>query len=172
MSTRSGGRARAVLFDWGDTLMKVFPGSVGAMADWPEVAVLPGVRRALTALRPLATLGVATNAKDSQAVDIRRALRRVRLSSLLPRLYCCRSLGHLKSSPEFWSAVLADLGVRPEQVVMVGDDPVADVEEPVRCGLKVVWLNAGSPRELVGERVRTVHEMASLPGVLREAGWL
>jgi len=162
----------AVLFDWGNTLMRVFEGQLGAMADWPEVEVLPGVRRALRVLRPVVVLGVATNAADSEAADIRRALRRVRLSSVLPRLYCYRSLGHRKSSPQFWELALSDLGVPPERVVMVGDDLEADVDGALRCGLNAVWLNPTDTAERVGPRVRTVHHMAELPGVLREAGWL
>jgi FMN phosphatase YigB (HAD superfamily) len=162
----------AVLFDWGDTLMRVFPGQAGAMADWPEVALVPGVRGALRALRPVALLGVATNARDSDASDIRRALRRARISSLLPRLYCFRSLGHPKSSPEFWAAVLEDLALPAGRVVMVGDDPEADVDAALSRGLKAVWLNRRNALERTGESVRTAHDMARVPAVLREAGWV
>ena len=166
------GRVAAVLLDWGNTLMRVFEGSRGAMADWPEVAVVPGVRRALRELQGHLTLGVATNAKDSDAADIRRALRRGRISSLLPRLYCFRSLGVPKSSPEFWAAVLADLGAPADRVVMVGDDPVADVDAAVRFGLRAVWFSERRGPGRFEPAVRTIRHMAELPGVLREAGWL
>ena len=161
-----------LLFDWGDTLMRVFPEYSGVMADWPEVELLPGVRRVLGVLRRLALLGVATNAADSNATDIRRALRRARVSTLLPRLYCFSSIGCRKTSPEFWAAVLADLELPARRVVMVGDDPEADVEAALRAGLKAVWLNRTSRADRSGEDLRTIHDMAELPEVLRLAAWL
>ena len=162
----------AVLFDWGDTLMRVFPGQTGAMAEWPRVEVMPGVRGVLRKLAPLAILGVATNAADSEAADIRRALRRARLSSLLPRLYCFRSLGYRKSSPAFWEAVTADLGLPGERVVMVGDDLAADVEAATTCGLRAVWFNPSSAEERRGPTWLTVHRMSDLPDLLHGVGWL
>jgi putative hydrolase of the HAD superfamily len=32
---------RCLLFDWGDTLMRVFPEYVGPMAAWPKVEAMP-----------------------------------------------------------------------------------------------------------------------------------
>jgi FMN phosphatase YigB (HAD superfamily) len=161
-----------VLFDWGDTLMRVFPDCPGPMADWPVVELLPGVRRALTSLRGAVLLGVATNAADSRPADIRRALRRARISSLLPRIYCFRSIGYRKSEPEFWQAVLADLQLPPEAVAMVGDDLEADVLAAVRSGLRAVWLNRRGTEVREGAAMRTIRDMAALPGELQAASWL
>ena len=44
-------RIRAVLFDWGNTLMRDLPGQHGPMRDWPHVEALPGALETLTALR-------------------------------------------------------------------------------------------------------------------------
>ena len=159
-----------MLFDWGDTVMRVFPGAAGPMVGWPRVEAVPGVRRALAALRPHATLGIATNAADSDAAEIRAALRRVRLSSCFERLYCYRSLGVRKPSREYFAAVLADLGLPPERVVMVGDEWEADVEGALAAGMRAVWYDPRSRGECHHPRVRTVHEMRRLPDVLLEWG--
>lgn len=165
-----GPRGWAVLFDWGDTVMRVFPGAVGPMVSWPRVEAVPGVRRALVALRPHAVLGIATNAADSQAAEIRAALRRVRLSSYFAKLYCYRSLGVRKPSREYFAAVLADLGLPPDRVVMVGDEWQADVEGALAAGLRAVWYDPSRRGECRHPRVRTLHEMRGLPEVLQEWG--
>ncbi|RPJ49817.1 MAG: GNAT family N-acetyltransferase, partial [Chloroflexi bacterium] len=40
----------ALVFDWGNTLMRVFPEYSGPMASWPEVADVDGAVNALEAL--------------------------------------------------------------------------------------------------------------------------
>ncbi len=169
-SHRWPGREWAVLFDWGDTVMRVFPGSVGPMAGWPRVEAVPGVRQALAALRPHAVLGLATNAADSYAEEIRAALRRVRLSSYFEKVFCYRSLGVRKPSRRYFAAVLADLGLPSERVVMVGDEWHADVEGALSAGLRAVWYDPSRRGECRHERVRTLHEMSALPRILREWG--
>ena len=39
-------RCRAVIFDWGGTLMLEDPRYYGPMVDWPEVAAVDGIRAA------------------------------------------------------------------------------------------------------------------------------
>jgi FMN phosphatase YigB (HAD superfamily) len=51
-----------ILLDWGDTLMRVLPND-GPMADWPQVAAVPGARHALAAMHGRARLVVVSNAQ-------------------------------------------------------------------------------------------------------------
>ncbi len=37
---------KAILFDWGDTVMRVLPQYHGAMKDWPKVEAIPGIQDA------------------------------------------------------------------------------------------------------------------------------
>lgn len=150
--------------------MRVFPGAVGPMVHWPRVAAVPGVRRVLEALRPQAVLGLATNAADSDEAEIRAALRRVWLSSYFEKLYCYRELGVRKPSPEYFAAVLADLGLPPERVVMVGDEWQADIEGALAAGLWAVWYDPGHAGKCRHERARVLHDMSRLPAALREWG--
>ena len=118
-----------MLFDWGDTVMRVFPDCRGPMASWPRVEVVPGIRQALRALRPHAVIGLATNAADSEPGEIRAALARVRLAASFPRIYCYRALGVRKPSPEYFAAVLADLGQVDEVITL------ASVSVSMRVGV-------------------------------------
>lgn len=158
-----------VLFDWGDTLMRVFPHSVGKMKDWPRVEEMPGARKALQALHGKAGVALATNAADSEEADIRAALERVGLASFVKHIYCLRSVGARKSSPEFFRHVLADLRADANHVVMVGDDFKEDVEAACAAGLHAVWFNTRNGDDAVGQGYTTVHHLDALPAVL--AGW-
>ena len=62
---------RAIVFDWGDTLMRDF-GLPGPMALWPRVEVLPGAAAALEVLHERYRLAVASNAGESGADLIRQ----------------------------------------------------------------------------------------------------
>jgi putative hydrolase of the HAD superfamily len=139
------------------------------MAGWPRVEAVPGIRQALRALRPHAVIGLATNAADSEPGEIRAALGRVRLAASFGKIYCYRALGVRKPSPEYFAAVLADLGLAPGRVVLVGDDWRADVEGALAAGLWAVWYNPRHGEARCGARVGTVHEMAAVMGLLQ--GW-
>ena len=131
----------AILFDWGDTLMRVFSEYTGPMKDWPRLEAVPGAVDMLDALHEDWILALATNAAASDEADIRAALRRVDLERRLDKVYCFKTIGHRKPSPEFFDFILKDLGLPAERVIMVGDDLEADVLGARRAGLRAVWFN-------------------------------
>ena len=133
-----------ILFDWGDTLMRVLPEYHGPMKDWPRVEAVPGAAEMLAALHQERTLALATNAADSDEQDIRAALRRADLERWLDHIYCFKKIGFRKPSPEFFAYILEDLGLPAEQVIMVGDDYMADVLGARQCGLRAVWFKQGT----------------------------
>ena len=73
----------ALVFDWGNTLMKVFPEYTGPMVNWPEVAEVDGMSEALDGLAGRSPMVVATNAADSTAELVWKALRRAKLDRIL-----------------------------------------------------------------------------------------
>jgi len=160
------GPGRWLLFDWGGTLMRVFPEYSGPMAAWPRVEALPGAAGALAALRERWSLALATNAADSGEVEIRQALRRAGLDGYLERIFCYRQTGYMKPDPGFFRHILQALDLPPQQVVMVGDDYEVDVLGAVRSGLRAVWLNERSDRVEESTMVRTVHSLHELPQAL------
>ncbi|OGO36479.1 MAG: hypothetical protein A2W35_13035 [Chloroflexi bacterium RBG_16_57_11] len=160
---------QAVRFDWGDTLMRVFPEYEGTMAEWPHVESMPGVIPALTELRPAYRLYLATNASDSDAMLVRAALRRVGLEEFFAGIFTSKELKVCKPDPGFYQAVLRESGVAPGEAVMVGDDYPADVLGAKQAGLRAIWYNpAASPapadRPLHDAEIQT---MSELPAVLR-----
>lgn len=160
-------RIRAVLFDWGNTLMRDLPGQHGPMRDWPHVEALPGALEALEALHAQGLrLALATNAADSGPADIRAALARCGLSAALEQIFCARELGLAKPARAFYGACLAGLDLPAEAVAMVGDDWHGDVQGALHAGLAAVWLQARRsllPPVPDGACVTTIAALGELP---------
>ncbi|MHB0858314.1 MAG: HAD family hydrolase [Anaerolineae bacterium] len=163
-SVRAPGRA--LLIDWGNTLMRDIAAFHGPMVAWPRVETLPDAAEVLAALRPDWWLALATNAADSDEGQIRAALERGGLGGLLDRIYCRRSVGYPKPSAAFFAYVLADLGVSCEDTAMVGDDLTTDVLGALQQGLRAVWLHEGVGDPALGPRMRTVHGWREVPEAL------
>ena len=157
---------RCLLFDWGDTLMRVFPEFDGPMVTWPQVETLPHAEAVLSELRARSILAVATNAADSEEAEIRAALERVGLDKLLDKVYCYRKIGHKKPSKEFFEYILANLGLQTSQVIMVGDDFEADVVGANNCGIRAIWYNARADEKRESPMHRTIYDLRSLPKTL------
>ncbi|MHB0875802.1 MAG: HAD family hydrolase [Anaerolineae bacterium] len=161
---------RALLFDWGDTVMRVLP-YPGPMAAWPEVAAMPGAQAALAALHGRYRLALATNAADSGAGEVRRALARVGLDDYFDLVLTARELGARKPSPGFFRAALQALGCDATEVAMVGDDYEADILGAKHAGLLTVWIDR---RSLTGSTVaypaadRRLSSLEQLPEALEE----
>ncbi len=130
-----------LIFDWGDTLMRVFPEYAGPMASWPHVEAVPGAAETLSTLADRYRLVVATNAGDSRSRQVRQALERVGLAHYFHSIFTAAELGSRKPTPAFFSALADVLGVKPDQVAMVGDDYRADVLGAYQAGWNAVWYN-------------------------------
>ena len=132
---------QVVVFDWGDTVMRVFPEYEGPMAHWPRVEAVPGVEEALSALHPRYRLVLSTNAAASGAALVRAALRRVGVEEHFEGVFTAGELGARKPEPAFFQAALRELGCGPQEAVMVGDDYEVDVVGAKAVGLRAIWYN-------------------------------
>lgn len=142
--------------------MRVYPEYSGRMVDWPRIAALPGAVEALAQLQPKCRLAVATNARDSDEMDIWEALKRAGLANFLERVYCFKSVGVTKPERAFFDFILNDLGAQARQTLMVGDDWGADILGANRAGLWAVWLNEVSDETREGPLTRTIHHLSEL----------
>lgn len=159
-----------VLFDWGDTLMVDFD-LPGPMASWPRVEAVLGAVDTLEALRAQGWLiCLATNAADSNETDIRAALARVGIDSLIDRIYCSRAVGYPKPHPAFFQHISADTGFPPSEMVMVGDNLANDVLGAVRAGLRAVLLHPGSAVCAGGKDWWTVGSLSDVPALIDTIG--
>ena len=163
-------KKQAILFDWGDTVMRNFPSYAGAMHTWPRVEAIPGIRATLEHLHPSFTVALATNAKDSDETEIRKALARCGLAEFFDLVFCYRRVGHRKPDAEFYRAVLETLKLSAADVFMVGDTLEADVVAANLQGIAAVWFNPESKINQSGSSCRTVHRFEDLAEALEELG--
>ena len=153
---------RVVLFDWGDTVMRVFPEYEGPMAHWPRVEAVLGIEEALRALHPHYRLILATNAAASGEALVRKALERVGLEEYFDAVFTARELGMRKPDPAFFQVMLRTLDCAPHEAAMVGDDYQADVAGAKRAGLWTVWFNPAGTSPPVGSPIATDVEIQDL----------
>ena len=138
---------RAICFDWGDTLMLDQGPRDIPMALWPEVHVIPGAKETLEHLHKRYPLCIATNAVMSKKPMVELALERGGLRDYFSHIFTFTELGVKKDSPIFWNTVATAVGVKLEELAMIGDTLESDVLAPARFGVQTVWLN----RQLVAE---------------------
>ena len=134
------GPGRAVVFDWGDTVMRDF-GHPGPMAHWDTVEVVPGVRDALARLEKSYVLSLASNAGDSDGSLMAQALERVHLRKHFVHLWTSKELGARKPDPAFFHAICDRLQLPPAAVMLVGNDYYKDIAPAKAVGMGTVWFN-------------------------------
>lgn len=159
----------AVVFDWGDTLMRDFPQFEGAMVHWPRVERMPGVAETLRFLTGRIVLCVASNAGDSDADLMGRALERAGLRRFFDQLWTSRELGAAKPSSAFFQAILRELELESQACVMVGNDYEKDIVPAKAAGMWTVWL-APSPAPKAPDADAIIHSMKELTTALLDLG--
>lgn len=132
---------RLIIFDWGDTLMRDFPGKPGPMYTWDIVEEIPGARPLLDYLQAKYTLCVATNAGVSDTEAMRKALQRVNFDSYFSGFFSSKDLGVAKPDPEFFLRICHQMQVKPDESVMVGNDYQKDIQGAAQAGLYTVFFN-------------------------------
>ena len=90
-------------------------------------------------------------------------IQRVGLDHVMDFAINAIDVGKLKPDPAMFEAALEHLGVEPDQVVHVGDDPRSDVLGALQVGLRTVWVNrSGKQWEAEHQadvEVNTLHEL-------------
>ncbi|MDZ7263221.1 MAG: HAD family hydrolase [candidate division KSB1 bacterium] len=132
---------KALLFDWGNTVMKVLPGLEGPMAFWPTVAAVDGIQDILPVLKEHYVLALLSNARHSDQSLVRRALARVNLDHYFQAIFTPQELNLHKPAPQFYFNVLRQIGVEPEHAIMIGDDYQNDIIAAKQVGLWTIWYN-------------------------------
>jgi HAD superfamily hydrolase (TIGR01509 family) len=131
---------QAVIFDWGDTVMRDFPGNTGSMAYWPKVEIIAGVDQVLDHLHKYFICCLASNAGDSNSELMAIALSRVDLRQHFDYLFTSRELNVKKPDPMFYREILRRLMLEPEECVVIGNDYHKDIIPAKIVGMITIWL--------------------------------
>jgi putative hydrolase of the HAD superfamily len=92
--------------------------------------------------------------------------------------FLAEDIGASKPAPDMFQAALETTGVRPEEVLHVGDNPEHDVLGALRVGMRTVWINAqcsdwevadAAPGETPDAIIRHIGELPTAVAMLM--GW-
>jgi FMN hydrolase / 5-amino-6-(5-phospho-D-ribitylamino)uracil phosphatase len=115
-----------------DALWEIYASARNNVVLYPDA--LPALER-LRNMRPVASL---TNGNAD--------LERIGLHMHFAHQICARDIGVAKPDARIFLAAADQLGVAPEQILHVGDDPELDVVGAREAGLRTAWINrAGHP---------------------------
>ena len=133
---------RRILDEWPDTGLRL-----DSLTEWYRAETERQVHPDLRVNEYLAYLnerqvpwGIVTNGPRSQ----RRKCRAAGLDELAPFIIVSEEAGYAKPDPRIFQDALEATGLtRPEQVMFVGDNPVADIDGAKRFGMKAAWVRRG-----------------------------
>ncbi|UCE07278.1 MAG: HAD family hydrolase [bacterium] len=132
---------KALLFDWGNTVMKVLPEQNGPMASWSRVVTVEGIKETLPLLKDKYQIVLVSNAQDSDRALVRQALERVDLARYFDEIFTPQELKECKPAPNFYLNILKQIGAKPENAIMIGDDYENDIIAAKQVGLWTIWYN-------------------------------
>lgn len=159
-------RYPAVLFDWGDTVMRDDPDSMVPMVEWPTIEVIEGVASVLEYVKSSGRRAIlATSAAISDEGQIRAALARGGLDGHFSRIFCFKNT-HLPKGEAFYREILDRLDIPPTEALMVGDSFERDVQDANAVGIYAVWFNPNSDENRSANSHITVHSMQELRAFL------
>ncbi|AXF77112.1 pyrimidine 5'-nucleotidase [Erwinia tracheiphila] len=115
--------------------------NAGYLAAMAEICTpLVGAVALLNALKGRVKMGIITN---GFTVLQRARLQRAGLLSCFELLVISEQVGYAKPHPAIFEHALQKMGNPPRaRVLMVGDNPDADILGGIRAGLATCWLNA------------------------------
>jgi putative hydrolase of the HAD superfamily len=126
---------KAVLFDWGNTLMIDFQDQTGPMHRWNKIEAVKNAEACLLNLSKEFPCYIATNAKDSTKEDIYKALALVNIGKYITDIFCYKEIGHEKPTSGFFNFIFKKLSLAPHEIVLIGDDLEKDFRGATRNGV-------------------------------------
>ena len=98
----------AILFDWGNTVMRDYPEITIPMVEWDEIEVIDGIADVLAAIHTSGRrIILATSASISNEAEIWGALKRGGLDTYFSKIYCFKNT-NLPKGEAFYRHILND----------------------------------------------------------------
>jgi len=132
---------KALIFDWGDTVMRDFPECPGPMAEWKHVEWIPFAEDALKFLHKNYICCIASNAGYSDTALMRKALERVGADKYFQFLFTSKDLGYEKPDQRFFRKIAESINVKPDECIMIGNDYKKDIVGAKAIGMKTIFFN-------------------------------
>lgn len=129
----------------------------------PLTGVVPGAYELLDYLSEKYRLAVVSNGtKSSQIVK----MKNFHFEDYFEKVYLSDDIGFPKPDVRIFQYVLNDMGVKPEEALMIGDDFESDIIGAVNAGIEQVWLNSQPGQSHSIEPSLTISSLTELIGLL------
>jgi len=157
---------KAVLFDLGDTLIKV-DGTGGTVPHATEM---------LKRLRTRYKLGVICNATKATGEEVDEILRKAGIRDFFDTVVVSTDVGFAKPQIEIFKIALGHLSAKPSEAVMVGNRLETDIAGANAIGMKNILLQRGqkyrSQSKELGERPNLrVRSLRQVPAAVESLGF-
>jgi putative hydrolase of the HAD superfamily len=133
--------------------------------------ILPGVHDALSKLHEKYRLGVISDAIFTPGKALRRILSDAGLLGFFDVFVFSDEAGRSKPDPLVFTSAVEAFGVKPNELVHIGDREHNDVDGPHRFGARAVLCTAAIDRGSAGTKAEAVFgDYRELPGIIEKLG--
>ena len=120
-------------------------------------SLYPDVRPCLDALAAY-PLGLITNGDSDQQ---RQKLEQTGIAGYFHSVVVSGDVGVAKPGRQIFERSAEELGLQPDKLLFIGDNPENDVRGALQAGWHAIWLNRTESKQKVA--ARTVADLADLP---------
>ena len=157
---------KALIFDWGDTVMRDFPACQGPMAEWGHVEWVPLAEEALKILHKKYICCIASNAGYSDSVLMRKALERVGADKYFHYFFTSKDLGYEKPDVRFFQGIAGEIKIEPPECIMIGNGYEKDISGAKAVGMKTIFFNENFSAGDFPDADKIIYSMKELVGAV------
>ncbi|HIC86524.1 MAG TPA: HAD family hydrolase [Desulfobacterales bacterium] len=100
--------------------------------------IIPDTLKTLEILSSSFPLGLLTNFTDPPVA--KKLIEEFHLRPFFETIVISGQLGYRKPHPKAFKKLVDSLGVKPDELIYVGDDPGPDIDGALEAGIMAVWL--------------------------------
>lgn len=153
---------KAIIFDWGDTVMRDYPELDTPMYTWEHVEYIPDIEQALQILHKKYTMVIATNAVQSDTAAMIKALERVGAEQYFGFFFSSKDLGYEKPDIRFFTTIADIIIIKPEECIMLGNLYEKDITGAKDAGMKTILFDEKSTDIEYPKADQVIHSMKFL----------
>ena len=160
-----------IFFDLGDTLIHEVVDDVHRL-DEVTLHAVPHARNILAKLSKLYPIGVITNTETSTEKSVRAALCKLGLERFVSVVVTSSDEGVSKPDKKIFTEALRRAGVRADEAVMIGNDPIADILGASEVGMLTILYRPAQRRSPFAKcgADYCINSLAELPAILSSLG--
>jgi FMN phosphatase YigB (HAD superfamily) len=150
---------KAILFDWGNTLMIDYDDQKGPMHKWTKISAVKNSEKCLSLISENIPCYIATNAKDSSKEDIYKVLNIVNIGKYVSDVFCYKEIGYEKPNSNFFNEILIRLSLKSSEIILVGDDLENDYYGAINNGISGILFDPKNKHPEIENRITDLLEI-------------